>query len=74
MEETYTIPLHIKISRRFLRVFFKVVFRLLGKVELYLMENIPAHNRYIVAFNHVSLVEVPFIAAFWPDILEIIGA
>ena len=74
MEETYRVPLHIKISRRFLRVFFKVVFNLLGKVELYGMENIPTHNRYIVAFNHVSLVEVPFIAAFWPDILEIIGA
>jgi 1-acyl-sn-glycerol-3-phosphate acyltransferase len=38
------------------------------------MENIPDHNRYVVAFNHVSLVEVPFILAFWPTVLEILGA
>ena len=38
------------------------------------MENIPDHNKYVAIFNHVSLVEVPFIAAFWPTILEIIGA
>jgi 1-acyl-sn-glycerol-3-phosphate acyltransferase len=28
----------------------------------------------VVVFNHVSIVEVPFIAAFWPTNLEIIGA
>lgn len=74
MEDKYIVPWYIKISRGFLRVFFKVVFNLLGKVELSGFENIPDHNRYIVVFNHVSLVEVPFIAAFWPTILEIIGA
>jgi 1-acyl-sn-glycerol-3-phosphate acyltransferase len=74
MEETYKVPLRIKISRGILRVFFKVVFSLLGKVELFGLENIPDNNRYVVAFNHVSLVEVPFIAAYWPTNLEIIGA
>jgi 1-acyl-sn-glycerol-3-phosphate acyltransferase len=38
------------------------------------MEHIPEDNKYVVIFNHVSLVEVPFIAAYWPAILEIIGA
>jgi 1-acyl-sn-glycerol-3-phosphate acyltransferase len=38
------------------------------------MDQIPKDNKYVVIFNHVSLVEVPFIAAFWPEILEIIGA
>ena len=74
MEEQYRVPLHIRYSRRFLRVFFRVLFRLLGKVELYGMDKIPKHNKYLLAFNHVSLVEIPFIGAFWPVIVEIIGA
>jgi 1-acyl-sn-glycerol-3-phosphate acyltransferase len=57
-----------------MRLFFKALFHLLGKVELMGMENIPDHNRYVIIFNHVSIVEVPFIAAFWPRIIEIIGA
>lgn len=74
MTEEYHVPLRIRISRRFLRVFFRTIFRLLGKVELMGMENIPDHNRYVIVFNHVSLVEVPFIGAFWPKVIEIIGA
>ncbi len=60
--------------RWILRLFFKTLFHLLGKVELFGMENIPDHNRYLIVFNHVSLIEVPFIAAFWPRVIEIIGA
>ena len=74
MEDEYKVPLRIKISRRFLRVFFRTLYRVLGKVELNGFENIPDHNKYVVIFNHVSLVEIPFIAAFWPTIVEIIGA
>jgi len=29
---------------------------------------------YIVAINHVSLYEAPFIGAFWPEQLEVMGA
>ena len=74
MEDQYKVPLHLQISRRFLRVFFRTLFRILGKLELSGFENIPDHNKYVVIFNHVSMVEIPFIAAFWPTILEIIGA
>jgi 1-acyl-sn-glycerol-3-phosphate acyltransferase len=74
MTEKYRIPLGIRISRRFMRLFFKALFHFLGKVKLSGLENIPEHNRYVIVFNHVSLVEVPFIAAFWPGIIEIIGA
>jgi 1-acyl-sn-glycerol-3-phosphate acyltransferase len=38
------------------------------------MENIPEHNRYVIAFNHVSMVEIPLITAFWPTPFDIIGA
>ncbi|TFG48209.1 MAG: 1-acyl-sn-glycerol-3-phosphate acyltransferase [Anaerolineales bacterium] len=74
MEDRYHIPLKIRISRRFMRLFFKALFHSLGKVKLIDMENVPEDNKYVVVYNHVSLVEVPFIAAFWPTIIEIIGA
>ncbi len=74
MEDQYRVPLHIRINRRFLRLIFRGLFHLLGKVELYGMDKIPRHNKYVLAFNHVSLVEIPFIGAFWPTIVEIIGA
>jgi 1-acyl-sn-glycerol-3-phosphate acyltransferase len=73
-EEKYHIPFRIKVNRWFMRGFFRAFFNLLGKVEISGLENIPDHNKYVVVFNHVSLVEVPFIAAFWPTIIEIIGA
>ena len=74
MDEEYRVPFHIRLNRRFMRVFFRGLFHVLGKIELYGMDNIPQHNRYVIAFNHVSLVEVPFIATFWPTFVEIIGA
>ena len=74
MTEEYRVPLKTQISRRIMRVFFKTLFHFLGKVELYGMENIPDHGRYVIIFNHVSMVEIPFIAAFWPRTVEIIGA
>ena len=74
MAEAYRVPLRTRISRRILRLFFKILFHIVGKVELFGMDNIPDHNRYVIVFNHVSLVEVPFIAAFWPKVIEIIGA
>jgi len=74
MEDQYRVPLHIRFNRRLMRVSFRGLFHLLGKVELCGMDKIPQHNKYVIAFNHVSLVEVPFIVAFWPTIVEIIGA
>ena len=74
MTDVYRIPLKTRISRRFMRLFFRTLFHSLGKVEVSGLENVPDHNRYVIVFNHVSLVEVPFIAAFWPTIIEIIGA
>jgi 1-acyl-sn-glycerol-3-phosphate acyltransferase len=73
MEDQFRVPFLTKINRHILRVFFRAFFHILGKVEISGLENIPNHNKYIAVFNHVSLVEVPFIGAFWPTILEIIG-
>ena len=36
--------------------------------------NVPLGKPYIVAINHVSLYEAPFIGVFWPEQLEVMGA
>jgi 1-acyl-sn-glycerol-3-phosphate acyltransferase len=74
MVEKYHVTMRTRITRGLMRIFFRALFHVLGKVELFGMENIPDHNRYVIVFNHVSIIEVPFIAAFWPKMIEIIGA
>ncbi len=74
MSDTYHLPWWIRFNRLLLRPAFRALFHLLGKVELFGMENIPDHNQYVIVFNHVSMVEIPLIAAFWPRDVEIIGA
>ena len=73
MEDQFRVPFLTKINRHILRGFFRAFFHILGRVEISGFENIPNHNKYVAVFNHVSLVEVPFIGGFWPTILEIIG-
>ena len=47
---------------------------MLGRVKIVGKENIPYGKSYVVAMNHVSIFDPPFVAAFWPEELEIIGA
>ena len=47
---------------------------MLGRVEITGREHVPGNGSYIVAINHVSLYEPPFIAAFWHEPLETLGA
>lgn len=74
MSETYQVPPFNRISRRIMRPSFRTMFRLLGKVKLHGFEHIPESGAYVIAINHISLFEVPFMAAFWPQPIEIIGA
>lgn len=74
MSFNYDIPFMNKIYRRMLRAFFQGLFRLLGPVQMIGKENIPEKPPYVIAMNHVSLLEVPFVGSFWPTFPEIIGA
>jgi 1-acyl-sn-glycerol-3-phosphate acyltransferase len=70
----YHVPLRFKIIRPFLKTLFRALFRGLARVTITGQENIPYRRSYIAAFNHVSIFDPPFAAAFWPEQLEIIGA
>ncbi len=72
--EAYHVPLKFRISRPILKVIFRGIFRMLGRVTIAGKEQIPYRTRYVVAMNHVSIFDPPLIGAFWPEQLEVIGA
>lgn len=66
----YRIPKHLSIRRNLLRAIFKPLFRLLFSVRISGEENIPTGGSYVIAYNHISIFEPPFILAFWPEFPE----
>ena len=74
MPETFRVPIRFRISRRVLKSVFRLIFRILGRIEVHGEKNIPFGMPYVVAMNHISIYDPPFVAAFWPEALEIIGA
>ena len=74
MSSEYHIPLYFKIGRPGLKALFRGIFHVLARVKMIGKENIPFGKPYVVAINHVSIFDPPFVGAFWPEQLEIIGA
>lgn len=70
----YHIPKHIELARPLIKALLRGIFHTLSPVSIEGEENIPYGQPYIVAMNHISLYDPPFIASFWPETLEIIGA
>jgi len=70
----YSVPFHFRLSRPFLKTLFRGIFHALARVKVVGTENIPYGKAYVAAMNHVSIFDPPFVAAFWPEELEIIGA
>ena len=62
------------ITRPLLRLLLGMVFRILAPVKITGRKNVPRGRPYIVAINHVSLFDPPFIGVFWPEQLEAMGA
>ena len=70
----YHLPLRFKLVRPVLKAIFQGLFRVLARIRITGSENVPRGKPYVVAMNHVSIYDPPFVAAFWPEELEIIGA
>jgi 1-acyl-sn-glycerol-3-phosphate acyltransferase len=62
------------LARPLIRGILRLLFYVLAPVKIIGKNNVPLHTPYIVAINHVSLFEAPFVGAFWPEQLEVIGA
>jgi len=74
MSDAYHVPLHFKLGRPVLKAAFRGIFHVLANIKITGKENIPYGTPYVAAMNHVSIFDPPFIGAFWPEELEIIGA
>lgn len=67
-------PVGNRIIRKTMRPVIRGVFHLLGHVEISGKENVPTDGAYLILFNHVSIFDPPFVAAFWKDPPEALGA
>jgi len=74
MSEPYRVPFHFRLSRPVMKVVFRLIFHILGRVKVIGKKNVPYGKPYVVAMNHISIFDPPLIAAFWPEVLEIVGA
>lgn len=70
----YRVPLFNRIARKILRPIFRGLFHMLSSIHIRGLENVPKSGAYLVAINHISLYEAPFVVAFWPTELEAMGA
>src|ERR1051326_6958013 len=74
MSAAYRVPLRYRMIRFVMKPVFRSIFHALAGVKISGKGNIPYGKPYVVAMNHVSIFDPPFIGAFWPEELEIIGA
>jgi 1-acyl-sn-glycerol-3-phosphate acyltransferase len=63
-----------RMFRAFVRPFFRFLFHILCRVQIEGKQNVPRKGAYLVVFNHVSIFDPPFVIAFWPRALEVVGA
>lgn len=73
-DSDYQVPFHTQVFRLVLRLVFRLLFTLLSRPAVYGLENVPDKGAYLIAINHVSLYEAPFILAYWPKPPEAAGA
>ncbi len=74
MKKNYRVPFHFRLTRPVIKAVFRTLFHVLGRVKITGKENIPYGKPYVVAMNHISIYDPPFLASFWPETLEIMGA
>ena len=74
MSETYSVPFRYQISRPIVKAALRLAFHILGRIKIVGKENIPYGKPYVVAMNHISIFDPPFVGSFWPEMLEVIGA
>lgn len=72
-EPEYKVPALLWLRRVFLRRLFRPIFHLFFRIEIVGKENIPLKQPYILASNHVSLLEPPLLLGFWPEMPEAIA-
>ncbi len=71
---TYQIPKRIRLNRVIIRAGIRIIFHTISRIQITGKHNIPQAGPYLIAINHVSLYDPPFVISFWPIIPEAVGA
>jgi 1-acyl-sn-glycerol-3-phosphate acyltransferase len=74
MPDAYKLPAYTRALRAVFRPLFRLIFWTLSRVDIQGLHHVPAEGAYLIAINHVSLFEAPFVLAFWPVAPEAAGA
>jgi 1-acyl-sn-glycerol-3-phosphate acyltransferase len=69
-----SVPLRVSLFRMVARPSFRLLFRILSRVEIEGAGNVPKEGSYLVACNHISIYEPPLVLSFWPTTLEVAAA
>jgi 1-acyl-sn-glycerol-3-phosphate acyltransferase len=70
----YQVALWRRILRPIMMAVLRGLFNLLTSVKVAGTENVPLGQAYVAVLNHISTFDGPFVGAFWPEILEAVGA
>ena len=70
-DPAYNVPINTRLLRATIRPIFRVLFNLLGRVRITGLENVPPSGAYVIAFNHISTFDGPFVVTFWPHPPEV---
>jgi cytidylate kinase len=71
---TVGFPWSVRLFRSIARPFFRLLFHILCSIRIEGRQNVPRAGGYLVSSNHLSIIDPPFIVAFWPRPLETAGA
>ncbi|MBI3158760.1 MAG: 1-acyl-sn-glycerol-3-phosphate acyltransferase [Chloroflexi bacterium] len=69
----YRVTLWMRARRALLYLIFYPIIRIVFRTQVSGRENVPAHGPYVVAYNHISVLEPPLLLAFWPVFLEAVA-
>jgi 1-acyl-sn-glycerol-3-phosphate acyltransferase len=67
-------PIGLRLRRTVMRGVVRVLYHLLGRVQVSGLENVPRGSAYIAAINHTSIFDSPLMLSFWPESISVIGA
>ena len=73
-KKVYRVSFGLLLLRLVLKYLARLVFSILGRIRVTGKENIPSGQPYVVAINHISIFDPPFAMAFWPTVIEAVGA
>ncbi len=71
---TYQISRRTRLTRVIIRAGIRSIFHAISHIQITGKQNIPNEGAYLIAINHVSLYDPPFVISFWPTIPEAVGA